>query len=287
MKYAWIQQHATEFAVGSMCRFLQVSRSAYYDWLHRVPTTAEKDDADLTKILQSEFNKSRTTYGTRRLKVALSGRDRTVSRRRIGRLMREAGLACKTQRKFKVTTNSQHDLPIAPNHLDRQFNVGRPNQVYVGDITYLPTREGWLYLAVVIDLYSRQVVGWSMAEPMRAKLVNDALLMAVWKRKPEKGLMWHTDRGSQYASESHRALLARHGIRQSMSRKGNCWDNSVSESFFHTLKTELVHPQTYQTRAGARQTIFEYIEVFYNRERLHSANGYRSPVDYELLHKAA
>lgn len=275
MKYAWIQQHATEFAVGSMCRFLQVSRSAYYDWLHRVPTTAEKDDADLTKILQSEFNKSRTTYGTRRLKVALSGRDRTVSRRRIGRLMREAGLACKTQRKFKVTTNSQHDLPIAPNHLDRQFNVGRPNQVYVGDITYLPTREGWLYLAVVIDLYSRQVVGWSMAEPMRAKLVNDALLMAVWKRKPEQGLMWHTDRGSQYASESHRALLARHGIRQSMSRKGNCWDNSVSESFFHTLKTELVHPQTYQTRAGARQTIFEYIEVFYNRERLHSANGYR------------
>jgi putative transposase len=287
VKYAWIQQHATEFTVGSMCRFLQVSRSAYYDWLHRAPTTTEKDDADLTGILQSEFNKSRATYGTRRLKIALLGRDRTVSRRRIGRLMREAGLACKTKRKFKATTNSKHDLPIAPNHLDRQFNVDRPHQVYVGDITYIHTREGWLYLAVVIDLYSRQVVGWSMAEHMRTKLVNDALLMAVWKRKPEKGLMWHTDRGSQYASESHRALLARHGIRQSMSRKGNCWDNSVSESFFHTLKTELVHQQTYQTRAEARQAIFEYIEVFYNRERLHSANGYMSPVDYELLHKAA
>ncbi|HSN24030.1 MAG TPA: IS3 family transposase [Methylomicrobium sp.] len=287
VKYAWIQQHATEFAVDSMCRFLQVSRSAYYDWLHRVPSTSKKDDADLTVILQSEFNKSRATYGTRRLKTALLGRERTVSRRRIGRLMREAGLACKTKRKFKATTNSKHDQPIAPNYLDRQFKVDRPNQVYAGDITYIPTQEGWLYLAVVIDLYSRQVVGWSMAEHMRTKLVNDALLMAVWKRKPEKGLMWHTDRGSQYASESHRALLARHGIRQSMSRKGNCWDNSVSESFFHTLKTELVHQQTYQTRAEARQAIFEYIEVFYNRERLHSANGYMSPVDYELLHKAA
>lgn len=287
MKYAWIKQHATEFTVGSMCRFLQVSRSAYYDWLHRVPTPDEKDDADLTVILQSEFNKSRATYGTRRLKAALLGRDRTVSRRRIGRLMREAGLACKTKRKFKATTNSKHDQRIVPNHLDRQFNVDRPNQVYAGDITYIHTQEGWLYLAVVIDLYSRQVVGWSMAEHMRTKLVNDALLMAVWKRKPEKGLMWHTDRGSQYASESHRALLTLHGIRQSMSRKGNCWDNAVSESFFHSLKTELIHHQTYQTRSEAKQAVFEYIEVFYNRERLHSANGYLSPVDYELQQKAA
>ena len=270
-----------------MCRFMQVSRSAYYDWLHRVPTPGEKDDADLTGILQSEFNKSRATYGTRRLKAALLGRDRTVSRRRIGRLMREAGLACKTKRKFKATTNSKHDQPIAPNHLDRQFNVDRPNQVYAGDITYIHTQEGWLYLAVVIDLFSRQVVGWSMAEHMRTKLVNDALLMAVWKRKPEKGLMWHTDRGSQYASESHRALLTQHGIRQSMSRKGNCWDNAVSESFFHSLKTELIHHQTYQTRSEAKQAVFEYIEVFYNRERLHSANGYLSPVDYELQQKAA
>jgi putative transposase len=193
--------------------------------------------------------------------------------------MREANLACKSKCKFKATTNSRHDLPIAPNHLDRQFTVKQPNQVYVGDVTYIHTQEGWLYLAAVIDLFSRQVVGWSMAEHMRAKLVNDALLMAIWQRKPDKGLLWHTDRGSQYASESHRALLARHGIRQSMSRKGNCWDNSVSESFFHTLKTELVHHQTYQTRAEARQAIFEYIEVFYNRERLHSANGYRSPVE--------
>jgi transposase InsO family protein len=287
VKYAWIKHHTADFAVNTMCRFLQVSRSAYYDWLQRVPTAGEKDDIDLTGILENVFKKSRATYGTRRLKAVLLDRDRTVSRRRIGRLMREAGLACKTKRKFKATTNSRHDQPIAPNHLNRQFSVVQPDQVYAGDITYIHTQEGWLYLAVVIDLYSRQVVGWSMAEHMRTKLVNDALSMAIWKRKPEKGLLWHTDRGSQYASESHRALLAQHGIRQSMSRKGNCWDNAVSESFFHTLKTELIHHQTYQTRSDAKQAVFEYIEVFYNRERLHSANGYMSPVDYELQLKAA
>ena len=287
MKYAWIKKHTTEFPIDSMCRFLQVSRSAYYAWRHRVQTTIERDDIELTTIIQGLFKKSRATYGTRRIQKSLLNRDRAVSRRRIGRLMREADLVCKTKRKFKATTNSKHDQPIAPNHLDRQFSVAQPDQVYAGDITYIHTQEGWLYLAVVIDLYSRQVVGWSMAEHMRTKLVNDALLMAIWKRKPAKDLLWHSDRGSQYASESHRALLAQHGIRQSMSRKGNCWDNAVSESFFHTLKTELIHHQTYQTRAEARQDVFEYIEVFYNRERLHSANGYLSPVDYELQHKAA
>ena len=287
MKYAWIKQHMSEFPVESMCRFLRVSRSAYYAWLQRAQTAGEKEDAELTDIIQSVFNKSRATYGTRRIKKELGDRNRLVSRRRIGRLMRAADLVCKTKRKFKATTNSKHDQPIAPNHLDRQFTVEQPNQVYVGDITYIYTQEGWLYLAVVIDLFSRQVVGWSMAEHMRAKLVNDALLMAIWQRKPGKGLLWHTDRGSQYASESHRALLKQHDIQQSMSRKGNCWDNAVSESFFHTLKTELVHHHAYQTRAEAKQTVFEYIEVFYNRERLHSANGYLSPVDYELQCKAA
>ena len=287
MKYAWIKQHMSEFPVESMCRFLRVSRSAYYAWLQRAQTAGEKEDAELTDIIQSVFNKSRATYGTRRIKKELGDRNRLVSRRRIGRLMRAADLACKTKRKFKATTNSKHDQPIAPNHLDRQFTVEQPNQVYVGDITYIYTQEGWLYLAVVIDLFSRQVVGWSMVEHMRAKLVNDALLMAIWQRKPGKGLLWHTDRGSQYASESHRALLKQHDIQQSMSRKGNCWDNAVSESFFHTLKTELVHHHAYQTRAEAKQTVFEYIEVFYNRERLHSANGYLSPVDYELQCKAA
>lgn len=287
MKYAWIKEHVNEFTVDSMCCFMEVSRSAYYAWLHRVQTNREKDDIELTTIIRDVFRNSRATYGTRRIRESLVRWERTVSRGRIGRLMREADLVCKTKQKFKATTNSKHDLPIAPNQLDRQFNVHQPNQVYVGDITYIHTQEGWLYLAVVIDLYSRQVVGWSMADHMRTKLVNDALLMAIWQRKPAKGLLWHSDRGSQYASDSHRALLKQHGIRQSMSRKGNCWDNAVSESFFHTLKTELIHHQTYQTRDEAKQAVFEYIEVFYNRERLHSANGYLSPLDYELQHKAA
>ena len=201
--------------------------------------------------------------------------------------MKEAGLACKTKRRFKATTNSKHELPIAPNYLDRQFAIDQMNQVYVGDITYIHTLEGWLYLAVVIDLFSRQVVGWSMAAHMKTQLVNNALQMAIWKRKPNKGLLWHTDRGSQYASESHRQLLKQHGIQQSMSRKGNCWDNAVSESFFHTLKTELIHQQTFHSREGAKQAVFEYIEVFYVRERLHSANGYISPVEFEVQQNAA
>lgn len=179
MKYAWIKQHATDFAINRLCRLMAVSRSAYYAWLHRSPTTTEKNDQALTEIIVNAFKKSRATYGTRRLKKVLFRQDRMVSRRRIGRLMRDAKLACKTRRRFKATTNSKHNLPVADNHLNRQFAVQRPNQVYAGDITYIHTQEGWLYLAVVIDLFSRQIVGWSMAEHMRTKLVNDALLMAI------------------------------------------------------------------------------------------------------------
>ncbi len=239
---------------------------------------------DHLKIL---FQEGRGNYGTRRLKRRLASLGYTVSRRRIGRLLKRAGLICKTKRKFRVTTDSKHQLPIAPNRLARQFNVEKPDQYFVGDITYIETQEGWLYLAVVIDLYSRQVVGWSMDQHMKAKLVNDALLMAIWKRKPGKGLIWHSDRGSQYASDSHRKILKQHGILQSMSRKGNCWDNAVSESFFHTLKTELVHHCSFKTREEAKHEIFEYIEVFYNRIRLHSANDYVSPVDYEKFKQSA
>jgi transposase InsO family protein len=209
-----------------------------------------------------------------------------VSRRRIGRLMVQAGLWCKTKKRFKVTTDSKHNKPIAPNLLKRQFTVSEADRYYVGDITYIQTQEGWLYLAVVIDLFSRKIVGWSMDNRMKAQLVNDALLMAIWKRKPQKGLVWHTDRGSQYASDSHRAILKEHSIIQSMSRKGNCWDNAVSESFFHTLKTEMVHHTLFKTRNEATQAIFEYIEVFYNRERIHSANDYLSPVEYESQQKS-
>ncbi len=201
--------------------------------------------------------------------------------------MKSEELHVKTKRKFKATTYSEHDDPIAPKLLNRAFKVNKPDTCYVGDMRYIATREGWLYLATVIDLYSRRVVGWSMADNMRTALVNDALSMALNQRKPENNLLWHSDRGSQYASESHRELLVANGITQSMSRKGNCWDNAVAESFFHSLKTELVHHFDFATRAEATQEIFEYIEVFYNRKRRHSANNYMSPADDEMLPKSA
>jgi len=273
--------------VNLMCACLQVSRSFYYEWVSHQPTAHDIKDTTLKNVIEVEFTKSRATYGTRRLKQVLAGQNLPASRRRIGRLMGELGLACKTKRKFKATTNSAHESPIAENVLNREFSVAKPNQAYVGGITYISTKEGWLYLAVVIDLYSRAVVGWSMSERMQTSLVNDALMAAIWQRKPAKGLIWHTDRGSQYASESHRLLLAQHGIVQSMSRKGNCWDNAVSESFFHTLKTELIHHENYQTRETAKKSVFEYIEVFYNRQRLHSKNGYVSPAGFESRLKVA
>ena len=196
--------------------------------------------------------------------------------------MRVLGLKAKTKKRYKInTTDSNHNLPISPNILNREFYTSNPDEKYVGDITYIPTNEGWLYLATVIDLYSRKIVGWSMDDNMKTSLVNDALNMAIKNRKPSQGLIWHTDRGSQYASYSHKDLLEKNGIVQSMSRKGNCWDNAVAESFFHTLKTELVYHEIYETKAQANQSIFEYIEVFYNRQRMHSANNNLSPVEFE------
>ena len=227
------------------------------------------------------FNESRNTYGTRRIRRALCRQGFVVSRRRIARLMKQQDLYCKTKKKFRVTTDSKHRLPVADNLLNREFFIDQPNKRYVGDITYIYTSSGWLYLAVVIDLFSRKVIGWSMSDHMKAELVNNALLMAICIRKPKAGLLWHTDRGSQYASNSHREILQKYGIQQSMSRKGNCWDNAVSESFFHTIKTELIHQVKFKTREEAKQSIFEFIEVFYNRKRMHSANDYLSPVEFE------
>jgi len=270
-----------------MCEIMQVSRSSFYNWLDRPKSARELENMRLTEKIKAIFLEGRGTYGTRRIKRLMAKGGERISRRRIGRLMIKAGLSCKTKRKFKVTTDSKHNEPIAPNLLERKFNVMEKDRYYVGDITYIQTRKGWLYLAVVIDLYSRAVVGWAMADNMKAKLVNDALLMAIWKRKPCNGLVWHTDRGSQYASKSHRRILKQHHIKQSMSRKGNCWDNAVSESFFHTLKTELIYQLKFKTREEARKAIFEYIEVFYNRQRVHSTNDYLSPFDYENLQKCA
>jgi transposase InsO family protein len=250
----------TEFRIQPMCRTLQVSRSGYYDYLRRPPSAHSIEDDKLCLQVKAAFKKGRKNYGTRRIKDELKKAETTVSRRRIGRLMQVEALVVQTKRKFKVTTDSNHDKPIAPNLLEREFTVATPDTVYVGAITYIPTREGWLYLVVVIDLFSRAVVGWAMISRMKAALVNDAMLMAIWKRKPAKGLIFHSDRGSQYASDSYRRILNTHGIKASMSRKGDCWDNAVAESFFHTLKIELVHHCDFEIREEARAEIFEYIK---------------------------
>ena len=268
-----------------MCKVLSVGRSGYYHWLHALPSTRELENKKIAVLIKLIFTNNRGTYGTRRIKKALIKEGLIVSRRRIARIMKEENLFYKKKRKFKLTTDSKHNLPVSPNLLNREFAAEQPNKCFVGDITYVWTEEGWLYLSVVIDLFSRQVVGWSMDKNMKAKLVNDALLMAIWKRKPGKGLIWHTDRGSQYASYSHRDLLITHGIIQSMSGKGDCWDNAVAESFFHTLKVELIHDRRFKTRAEAKIVIFEYIEVFYNRIRMHSTNDYLSPVEFEKTQK--
>lgn len=284
MKYAWMKAQI-EFKVTAMCLIMGVSKTGYYAWCSRSKTEREKENELLSELIKEIFRLQRNSCGTRTIKKALSRKNHQVSRRRIGRLMKSEELFCKTKKKFKATTNSKHDKPIAPNKLNREFTATKPNQKWVGDITYIWTAEGWLYLATVIDLYSRKVVGWSMNSRMTQDLVNQALLSAIWARKPTKGLLWHTDRGSQYASNSHRNLLKEHHIVQSMSRKGNCWDNAVAESFFHTLKTGLTNHKTYQTRDEAQEDIFDYIEVFYNRQRLHSTNDYWSPVDYEAMQK--
>lgn len=266
-----------------MCDVLSVSKSAYYSWRNNsvINLQKTKEEKQLIEKIQSIFISSKCSYGSRRIRKSLNKLGVTISRRRVSKLMKKANLFCKTKRKFRVTTDSKHDLPVSPNLLARNFSPTASNKAWCGDITYIPTSEGWLYLAVVIDLYSRKVVGWSMSKNMKASLVNDALSMALWSRKPGKGLIWHTDRGSQYASDSHRLLIAQHQIKQSMSRKGDCWDNAVSESFFHSLKTELVHHEKYKTKEEARLSILEYIEVFYNRVRLHSYNNYMSPVEFE------
>ena len=265
-----------------MCRVLKVNASSYYHW-NRTGCMVEQVDEELNNLIKSIFKAGREAYGQRRIKEALLNKHGLiVSKRRIGNIMKTLNLIPKMRKKFKVnTTDSTHNLPIAPNVLDRDFHSGLADTKYVGDITYIHTAEGWLYLATVIDLFSRKVVGWSMDDNMRVSLVNDALEMAIKLRSPQAGLIWHTDRGSQYASYSHRDLLKEHGIVQSMSRKGNCWDNAVAESFFHSLKTEFTNHEIFKTRAQANQMIFEYIEVFYNRKRMHSSNNYLSPVEYE------
>ena len=275
------------FQVSSMCRVLEVSRSGYYDWLTRPPSLHEQQDRALSVRIATHFEANRHVYGTRRLKDCLAQEGEQVSRRRIGRLMAEQELRVKTRRQFKATTDSSHSQAVAPNVLDRQFDVYEPDTAYVGDITYIWTAEGWLYLAVVIDLFSRAVVGWSMSQWLKADLVTNALQMALDRRQPRPGLIMHTDRGSQYVADRYLQLLHHYGIIPSMSRQGNCWDNAVAESFFHTLKTECIYLERFDTRDKAQDVIFDYMEVFYNRRRRHSANGNLAPMVYEETQKAA
>ena len=263
-----------------MCRVLEVSRSGYYAARRR--SRAEPAVCEAVVQLKAAFAASGGVYGSRRLRTAVASRGVVMGIYRVRRLMRQNGLRSAWKRKFVHTTDSKHALPISPNVLDRQFNPTQPNRAWVSDITYIRTRSGWLYLAVVLDLFARKVVGWAMAPDMQATLVCRALQLAIVQRRPAPGLIVHSDRGSQYASAVHQALLTKHGLVGSMSRKGNCWDNAVAESFFATLKTECVYPRRFATRAEARETIFEFIEVFYNARRRHSSIGYVSPVDFEM-----
>ncbi|MAC82717.1 MAG: IS3 family transposase [Arcobacter sp.] len=264
-----------------MCKVLKVNRASYYHWI-KSGSVVKKVDRKLNELVEFVFIEGNNTYGTRRI------RDRLllyygvfVSRKRISNIMKDLNLKVKMKRRYKNTTDSNHNLPIAPNILNQDFYSSSPNEKYVGDITYISTGEGWLYLATVIDLYSRKVVGWSMNDTMKVNLVNDALNMALRHRKPKQELIWHTDRGSQYASYSHKDLLKEHNIIQSMSRKGNCWDNAVAESFFKSLKNELVYQRTFYTKKQAKEEIFKYIEFFYNRVRSHSYLNGLSPVEFE------
>lgn len=266
-----------------MCRLLGVTRSGYYGYQQRQAN--RPDDfyhREVIEAVRDIAKASDNSYGSRRMKKALNALSYPVSRNKVRKLMKEAGVAVKHRKKYKVTTNSNHKQPVFKNILKREFNVEGSNQAYVGDITYLWTQEGWLYLAVVIDLYSRKVVGWSMSSRMKANLACDALKMAVWQRRPEPGLIVHSDRGSQYASREYRRLLKAHDFIGSMSRKGDCWDNAVTESFFGSLKQERVQWRSYQTRYEAQQDVLHYISMWYNPHRLHSYLGYKSPNQYEL-----
>lgn len=282
-----MEEHRQEFEIGCMCRVLEVSRSGYYGWRKRAPSQKALRDRHLkARIIDSHAN-SDSTYGTPRVKKDLVAEGETVSRRRIGRIMKENELYSRHSPKTRVTTKSDPRLPVAENVLDRDFTAEAKDRKWVTDITYIYTAEGWLYLAVVLDLYSRRVVGWAMAARIDTELVLQALRMALANRKPVSELLHHSDRGSQYASNEYRELLETERMLASMSRKANCWDNAVMESFFKTLKVERVNHRRYRSRLEAQADIFQYIEVFYNRKRRHSAIGYVSPVDFETLRIAA
>ncbi len=281
MRYAWIQKHQRRYPVLVMCNVLQVSPSGYYDWQGREPSVQQQRRAKIAQAAARAYFESHRIYGYRKVCEELAEQKMTCCPETIRRVLRELGLFSRTKRKFVVTTDSHHSQPVAENLLDRNFTATAPNQKWLTDITYVPTREGWLYLATVLDVFSRRIVGWSMSERIDTELVKSALHLATTQRSPGPGLLHHSDRGVQYASDIYQQTLDELGIVCSMSRKGNCWDNAMMESFFGSVKTEWVYGKDYQTREEAKNDLFKYIEVFYNRQRRHASLGYLSPAEFE------
>ena len=284
MKYGFVRENHQRWPVGVMCRVLKVSRSGYYGWRKRPASRRQQRHEALVAKIRIAHQENRQLYGSPRIHRALLIDGELVSRNTVAKLMREAKIRAKQRRRFVPrTTDSTHQKPVAGNILDRDFTASEPDRKWAADITYVPTDQGWLYVAAVLDVYSRKIVGWSMADHMESELVIDALRMALHHRRPDEGLLHHSDRGVQYASDDYQHLLASQDITVSMSGRGDCWDNAMMESLWATLKTELIHLQSYATRGEARQSIFEYIEVFYNRKRLHSSLGYVSPESFEAV----
>ena len=283
MKYAFMQNHSDEFKITSMSRVLGVSRSGFYLWRQRgeQPTRRQQQRLALDKLVADAFVARKMRAGSPSLVLDLHDQGHAYNRKTVAASMKRQNLRAKAARKYQATTNSKHSLPVAPNLLQQDFSAEAPNQKWASDITYLWTAEGWLYLAVIIDLFSRLVVGWALAERMTADLVCQALQMALWRRKMPKGVILHSDRGSQYCSTAYQSLMMQHQLVCSMSAKGNCYDNACAERFFHTMKVEAIHGERFATREEMRHTVFEYIEVDYNRIRRHSANDRISPMAFE------
>jgi putative transposase len=283
MSFRFIEDHRDAYPVRLMCAVLEVSPAGYYDWRDRPVSERTKSNATLLAAIRQVHQDSRGRYGSPRVHAVLRRQGRGASRGRIERLMHRHGIRAIMAPPRRVhTTDSRHDLPTAPNLIARDFTAPAPNRVWLADITYIPTAEGWLYLAAVMDLFSRKIVGWAMRDHMQVELASAALMMAIQQQQPQAGLIHHSDRGVQYASHVYRKALTGAGIVASMSRKADCYDNAPIESFFHTLKTELVHHRDYNTRAEAQRDIFAFIEGFYNRTRIHSAIGYIAPIEMEL-----
>ena len=287
MKYAFITSLRDEYGVRKLCRVLQVSASSYYAWNMRPLSQSRQSDEQLLVEIKRIHEESKNTYGSEKTWKALTIQGIACGKHKVARLRRLNGIESKRRRRFKVTTGSKTTKAIAPNHLNQCFYVCRPNQVWVGDVTFIATRAGWLYLAILLDLYARKIVGWSMSKNNNTQLVLNALDMTLLRRRPRAEVLHHTDRGSTYGSDEYQTKLFTHGLKPSMSRKGNCYDNAVAESFFSTIKNELIFDKSFVTREDARKEIFEYIEIFYNRQRLHQTLNYQTPEQAEKMMVAA